>query len=243
MAQKGVTIGEEALTQALPGLDGECVKLYLYIKYLAEKNGGKTSCAELGGFLSIDTNTAGNLARELARQGLVRFGAQGVLTVCELTQSAPVSAPEEHPSYMPGEVGAVVASDKQLSDLLAVAQKILGKMLSYSAIEKLYGLYDWLGMPPDLIVRLLEYCVELGKKDMRYIEKVAVSWREMGIGTVAEAERYIERQNYKRTYVYQIQKSSESRIASSRRASCAILASGIRSAYRWSWRLLLMITV
>lgn len=163
--------------------------------------------------------------------------------MCELTQSAPVSAPEEHPSYLPGEVGAVVASDKQLSDLLAVAQKILGKMLSYSAIEKLYGLYDWLGMPPDLIVRLLEYCVELGKKDMRYIEKVAVSWREMGIGTVAEAERYIERQNYKRTYVYQIQKSSESRTASSRRASCAILASGIRSAYRWSWRLLLMITV
>ena len=122
-------------------------------------------------------------------------------------------------------------------------RKFLGKMLSYSAIEKLYGLYDWLGMPPDLIVRLLEYCVELGKKDMRYIEKVAVSWREMGIGTVAEAERYIERQNYKRTYVYQIQKSSESRTASSRRASCAILASGIRSAYRWSWRLLLMITV
>lgn len=206
MAQKGVTIGEEALTQALPGLDGECVKLYLYIKYLAEKNGGKTSCGELGGFLSMDADTVGNLARELARQGLVRFGAQGVLSVCEFTQSAPVSVIEEHPAYLPGEVGAVIESDKQLSDLLAVAQKILGKMLSYSAIEKLYGLYDWLGMPPDLIVRLLEYCVELGKKDMRYIEKVAVSWREMGIDTVAEAERYIERQNYKRTYVYQIQK-------------------------------------
>ena len=50
MAQKGVTIGEEALTQALPGLDGECVKLYLYIKYLAEKTAGKRAAPNWAAF-------------------------------------------------------------------------------------------------------------------------------------------------------------------------------------------------
>lgn len=206
MAEKGVLIGEGTLIQVLAGLDGECVKLYIYIKYLAEKNGGRTSCGEVGSFLSLGEEAISAAARELARQGLIHFGAQGRLTLCD-TAGTSVLLPEEHPRYLPGEVGAIIEADRQLSDMLALAQKILGKMLSYSAIEKLYGLYDWLGMAPELILRLLEYCAELGKKDMRYIEKVAVSWHEMGISSVAEAERYIERQNYKRTYVYQIQKA------------------------------------
>lgn len=204
MAQQGIQIGGHALLQVLPGLDGECVKLYIYIKYLSEQNGGATSVSEVGRFLSMPEETVGETVRELVRQGLVRLGAQGSLSLCP-EEGARVLA-EEPPSYRPGEVGAILESDKQLSDMLALAQKILGRTLSYSAIEKLYGLYDWLGMAPELILRLLEYCAELGKKDMRYIEKVALSWHEMGIGTVAEAERYIERQSYKRTYLYQIQK-------------------------------------
>ncbi len=204
MAQQGIQIGGHALLQVLPGLDGECVKLYIYIKYLSEKNGGATSVSEVGRFLSMPEETVGEAVRELVRQGLVRLGAQGSLSLCP-EEGARVLA-EEPPAYRPGEVGAILESDKQLSDMLALAQKILGRTLSYSAIEKLYGLYDWLGMAPELILRLLEYCAELGKKDMRYIEKVALSWHEMGIGTVAEAERYIERQSYKRTYLYQIQK-------------------------------------
>ena len=204
MAQQGIQIGRHALLQVLPGLDGECVKLYIYIKYLSEQNGGATSVSEVGRFLSMPEETVGETVRELVRQGLVRLGAQGSLSLCP-EEGARVLA-EEPPSYRPGEVGAILESDRQLSDMLALAQKILGRTLSYSAIEKLYGLYDWLGMAPELILRLLEYCAELGKKDMRYIEKVALSWHEMGIGTVAEAERYIERQSYRRTYLYQIQK-------------------------------------
>lgn len=205
MEEKGVFLDERTLLQALPGLDNGCVKLYIYIKYLAEKNGGGTSCKELSDFLSLDRNAVGDMARELAQHGLVQLEAQGRLTLCRPGGTA-VSLPEEPPSYQPGEVGAFIEADKHLSDMLAVAQKILGKMLSYPAIEKLYGLYDWLAMSPELILRLLEYCVELGKKDMRYIEKVALSWHEMGITTAADAELYIKRQNYKRSYVYQIQK-------------------------------------
>lgn len=205
MAQRGVEIGGQALLQVLPGLDGECVKLYIYIKYLSEQNGGATSVSEVGRFLSMSEERVGESVRELVRQGLVRLGAQGSVSLCPET-GAYVPPAEEPPSYRPGEVSAILESDKQLSDMLALAQKILGRTLSYSAIEKLYGLYDWLGMAPELILRLLEYCAELGKKDMRYIEKVALSWHEMGIGTVAEAERYIERQSYKRTYLYHIQK-------------------------------------
>ena len=104
MGEKGVFLDESALLQALPGLDGACTKLYIYIKYLAEKNGGGTSCKELGSFLSMDINNVSDTVRELARQGLVRLGAQGQLTLCSQSGAA-ASLPEEPPSYQPGGRG------------------------------------------------------------------------------------------------------------------------------------------
>lgn len=205
MTENGVTLCEKELLQVLPGLDGECIKLYIYIKYLVQKDSGRTSCAQVSDFLNMSEEAAQAAAQTLARQGLIHFGAKGVITLCApAAQYEPL--PPEPPKYLPGEVGALVEADEQLSDMLAFAQKILGRMLSYSAVERLYGLYDWLGMTPQLILRLLEYCAELGKRDMRYIEKVAVSWHEMGISSVEDAEQYIKRQNYKRSYIYRIQK-------------------------------------
>ncbi len=37
---------------------------------------------------------------------------------------------------------------------------------------------------------LIQYCVDRGKKDFKYIEKVAVSWAEEGITTPKQAEKY-----------------------------------------------------
>ena len=37
----------------------------------------------------------------------------------------------------------------------------------------------------------MEYCVGLGKKDFRYIEKVALNWAEDGISTAAQARKAV----------------------------------------------------
>ena len=52
---------------------------------------------------------------------------------------------------------------------------------------------DKLHFSDDLIDYLLQYCVERGKKDFRYIEKVAIAWAEAGITTPAQAEGHISR--------------------------------------------------
>ena len=52
---------------------------------------------------------------------------------------------------------------------------------------------DRLHFSDDLIDYLLQYCVERGKKDFRYIEKVAIAWAESGITTPAEAEGHVSR--------------------------------------------------
>ncbi len=54
--------------------------------------------------------------------------------------------------------------------------------MSLSASDNLHFSFD-------LIDYLIQYCVGRGKRDFRYIEKVAVSWAEKGITTVRDAQQ------------------------------------------------------
>ena len=47
---------------------------------------------------------------------------------------------------------------------------------------------DVLHFSDDLIDYLIQYCVERGKKDFRYMEKVAINWAEEGITSPKEAQ-------------------------------------------------------
>jgi DnaD/phage-associated family protein len=42
----------------------------------------------------------------------------------------------------------------------------------------------------DLVDYLVQYCLEQGKKDFRYIEKVAVNWAEEGITTPKQSQKH-----------------------------------------------------
>ena len=55
-------------------------------------------------------------------------------------------------------------------------------------METITYFYDTLHMSADLIEYLLESCVENGHKSMHYIQKVAFSWSEAGVETVAQAK-------------------------------------------------------
>ena len=48
---------------------------------------------------------------------------------------------------------------------------------------------DKLGFSEDLIDYLIQYCVDRNKKDLRYIEKVAISWAQQGITTPKQAKK------------------------------------------------------
>lgn len=79
-------------------------------------------------------------------------------------------------------------SRKEFKELLFVAEQYLGKTLSSTDVETIAYFYETLHMSLDLTEYLIEYCVENGHKSMHYIRKVALSWHERGISTVAEAK-------------------------------------------------------
>lgn len=80
-------------------------------------------------------------------------------------------------------------NSEETSQLLFVAEQYIGRPLSASEIKTILFFSDRLGFSSDLIDYLIQYCVEKGKKDFRYIEKVAISWAEEGITTPKQAAK------------------------------------------------------
>ena len=93
------------------------------------------------------------------------------------------------PAYSADQMDAFKKKETT-SQLLFIAESYLGKTLSGSDIQSLFFISEDLGFSFDLLDHLLQYCIGRGKKDFRYIEKVAMSWAEAGIISPEQAEDF-----------------------------------------------------
>lgn len=92
------------------------------------------------------------------------------------------------PNYTLDELKAF-KSDEATARLLFVAEQYLKKTLSATEVKTILFISDKLAFSEDLIDYLIQYCVDHGKKDLRYIEKVAISWAQQGVTTPRQAAR------------------------------------------------------
>lgn len=116
---------------------------------------------------------------------------------------APKTDPYEKPNYTLEQLKAF-KSDEATAGLLFITEQYLKKTLSASEIKSILFISDKLGFSEDLIDYLIQYCVDRGKKDLRYMEKVAINWAQEGITTPEQAAGYAHK--YDKT-VYDIMKS------------------------------------
>lgn len=98
----------------------------------------------------------------------------------------------------------IFKNNEDAQQILFVAEQYLGRQLTRKDMETVLFIYDTLGFSSDLIDYLIQHCVEKGKKDFRYIEKVALAWADQNITTPKQAQE-ISKQ-YDKT-VYTIMKS------------------------------------
>lgn len=80
---------------------------------------------------------------------------------------------------------------KESEDITALMQEceiILGRPLSTQDCAMILMFMETDGLPPDVIVMLLQHAVSIGKQNMRYIEKLAINWSEEEIDSVEKAE-------------------------------------------------------
>ena len=103
------------------------------------------------------------------------------------------SAAERRRFCAPSEVERLRSGDPAFAELIFAAEMYLGKTLSSSETELFAYCHKDLAMPCDLLEYLVEYCVGLDKKSLRYIEKVALSWHERGWLTKKAAREGVAR--------------------------------------------------
>lgn len=89
------------------------------------------------------------------------------------------------------EVVKAAETDAALSSLLKRSQELIGHTLTRSETEALFSVYSWAGIPADAFLLMIQYCVSIGKPNMRYVEKLAYSWQDAGIDNYDAAEKRI----------------------------------------------------
>lgn len=85
-----------------------------------------------------------------------------------------------------------IAGDSDVSFLMDEAATVLGKLLSQPDMATLLMLHDTDGLPVEVKLMLLQHCVQIGKGNMRYIEKTGINWAHDGIVTINLAEEKIK---------------------------------------------------
>lgn len=72
-------------------------------------------------------------------------------------------------------------------ELLYVTEKLLGRPLNRTEIDTILSWLWLLSLPVDVLECMVEQCVNAGHTSIRYMNTVALSWKEKGIKTEEEA--------------------------------------------------------
>ncbi len=99
------------------------------------------------------------------------------------------------PEYTSREISDMLKKEEVMKSVIDSAQDIYGKMFSPAEINILLGLHGDLGFDGEFILLLISHAVEIGQKNMRYIEKMAFDLFEKGITTSSALEKEIERRD------------------------------------------------
>ena len=94
----------------------------------------------------------------------------------------------KRPDYTAAQIAEFQAQDS-VSELLFVSEHYLKRPLTTTDIHTIFFWYDDLKLKVDLIEYLIEYCIGKGHTSLRYMDKVAIAWKEEGIQTVAQAKQ------------------------------------------------------
>lgn len=119
---------------------------------------------------------------------------------------------DERPAYTSAQITQALDKCGDFHAVVREAESRLGKMLSSSDLQTLYGIYDWRGLPAGVINLLLTHCAEEARErygagrppTMKSIDKEAAVWEREGIDTEQRAEDYLVELAERRTHRYEI---------------------------------------
>lgn len=202
-----VPVSREFIENYMPPANGAYVKVYLYALSLGY-DGLEMSNAEIARVLNLLESDVVNALAFWEKEGVLTVGDdsvtfKGVAPKKTAHKAEPVKEPPKRSSR---DITEEMTDNKELAELCTIAQEIFERPLKKREIETLYWFYDELELSPEVITMLLEYCVSKDKRNMNYIEKVAISWHKNGIMTIEAANKFITAEKESGSYLGSMKK-------------------------------------
>ena len=99
-----------------------------------------------------------------------------------------------------------MSEDPGIVYLMQSADEIFGRPTSNNDKATLLMIHETDGLPVEVIVMLMQYAASIQKCNIRYIEKMAISWSDNDITTLEQAEKKIQQLTSGRNAAMTIQK-------------------------------------
>lgn len=191
------------------------VLLWLYCN-----RGEAQSAEELSADIGIPAADIADAMQYWVTVGLVNEGEKDIF-VAEIQKDeeksdvlTTASVSEETPVEQKSVAKAVVAAEPQrpnrreailrgeqsveIAWLFREAEGLFGHFVSDAERISMVWMVDNLGLESGVVRMIIQHCASVNKCNLRYIEKMAISWAEQEIDTVVKAEAYLlELEQYK----------------------------------------------
>ncbi len=213
--QKYVPVPVYFIDTYLKDTSGLFLKVYLYALKLAV-SGSQMDTAQIAENLNVLESDVLQAIKYWEKEGMiledsgiVEFLDSPINDGHEKAQSVLPAGPSDdngRKHYDSIQIAKLISEDQSLSELVLLAQELLGKPLSSSDLETIYWMYDELSFSTEAILLIFDYCISKEKRNLKYIEKVAIAWHQKNIITTDQIMKYISDEEHKNTALYQIQK-------------------------------------
>ena len=113
-----------------------------------------------------------------------------------VTSSSVSATPSEIADYINKHPEAVTMFDNIVSET--------GQPPSFLVQKSVYWMHDYLGLPLDVIMMLVRFCIRNGSFSPKYMDEIAFDWAEKGITTHELAQKDIQRRENNKQYAVKI---------------------------------------
>lgn len=196
-----LALSGRAADRLIQGGSGDAALLYLWLL----RRAGEFDVQAAGRALGWDKARTTAAFTALVGQGLADEKKQA--------PAVPLPSPDAPPEYTTADITRELEDNASpFPGLVGEVQRRLGKVLSTADLKMLYTLYDFLALPAEVILLLVNWCMEEMQRKygagaiprMSQIRKEAFIWHRLGVDTPEAADRYLQKLSALRTREGQI---------------------------------------
>lgn len=188
--------------------DGDVALLYLFYRHTGSQDLEQAAVA-----LCRTMQELRAAEEKLRRMGLWG-GVEETPAPVKQRPQTPILPPADNelPSYTAQEITRLADGNEAFREICREAAKVKGKQLTSHELEMLAGIYEHLGLSPEVILLLLNYCLEMAqtrhpgsRPGWRLIQSEAFHWADLELLTYDQADAYIRTQRSRDSAVGKIQ--------------------------------------